>query len=148
MTRCIEPEEAFSSVDWRIIALIVAMLAIGTALEKAALVEMRCQRNPVSRTVLSHDRADCDLRPEPGAHRACHENAVAVVVTPIAIKLAIALGTDPRPFVIAVMFAASASFLTPIGYQTNTLVYGAGGYRFGDFIRFGSPLTLIVAVRR
>jgi di/tricarboxylate transporter len=69
-------------------------------------------------------------------------NAVAVVVTPIAIGLAQAMGIDPRPLVVAVMIAASASFATPIGYQTNTLVYGPGGYRFTDFMRLGVAMNL------
>jgi di/tricarboxylate transporter len=72
-------------------------------------------------------------------------NAVAVVVTPIAIGLAQTLGVDPRPLVIAVMMGASASFATPIGYQTNTLVYGPGGYSFVDFLRIGVPLNLLMA---
>jgi len=73
-------------------------------------------------------------------------NAVAVVVTPIAIGLATSLGVDPRPLVVAVMVAASASFATPIGYQTNTLVYGPGGYKFTDFMRIGIPLNLSIGV--
>ena len=73
-------------------------------------------------------------------------NAVAVVMTPVAISLAQALGIDPRPFVIAVMFAASCSFATPIGYQTNTLVYAPGGYRFTDYMRLGIPLNIGVSV--
>ncbi len=75
---------------------------------------------------------------------AVSNNAVAVVVTPLAVGLASQLGLDPRPFVVAVMFGASASFATPIGYQTNTLVYGAGNYRFTDFLRIGVPMNLIV----
>ncbi|MEL6264879.1 MAG: SLC13 family permease, partial [Pseudomonadota bacterium] len=73
-------------------------------------------------------------------------NAVAVVMTPLAITVAGILGADPRPFVVAVMIAASASFATPIGYQTNTLVYAAGGYRFTDYMRLGIPMNLMVGV--
>ena len=73
-------------------------------------------------------------------------NAVAVVVTPVAISVAAALGVDPRPFVVAVMIAASASFATPIGYQTNTLVYAPGGYRFTDYMRLGIPMNLGVGI--
>ena len=73
-------------------------------------------------------------------------NAVAVIMTPIAIGLAAALGLDARPLVIAVMIAASCAFATPIGYQTNTLVYGPGGYRFSDFMRIGIPLNVSMAV--
>ena len=73
-------------------------------------------------------------------------NAVAVVVTPVAIALGTAIGVDPRPLVVAVMIAASASFATPIGYQTNMLVYGPGGYRFTDFMKVGIPLNLSMGV--
>ena len=69
-----------------------------------------------------------------------------MILTPLAIGLAAGIGVDPRPLVMAVMFGASASFATPIGYQTNTLVYGPGGYRFTDFLRFGVPLNLVMAV--
>jgi di/tricarboxylate transporter len=68
-------------------------------------------------------------------------NAVAALMTPLALSLAAQLGVDPRPFVIAVCIAASAAFATPVGYQTNTYVYGVGGYRFSDFTKFGLPLN-------
>ena len=73
-------------------------------------------------------------------------NAVAVVMTPVAIALAQGIGADPRPFLVGVMIAASASFATPIGYQTNTLVYAPGGYRFTDYMRVGVPLNLLVGI--
>jgi di/tricarboxylate transporter len=65
-------------------------------------------------------------------------NAVAVIFTPIAMQLAVTLGLDPRPFAVAVMFSASVAFATPIGYQTHMMVYGPGGYKFSDFMRFGA----------
>jgi len=71
-------------------------------------------------------------------------NAVAVLLTPLVIVVAQTLGVNPIPFVIAIMFGSSASFSTPIGYQTNTFVYGAGGYKFGDFFKVGAPLALIL----
>ena len=70
--------------------------------------------------------------------------AVAVLLTPIRILAGQNLGVDPRPFVVAIMFGSSASFATPIGYQTNTFVYGAGGYKFGDFTKVGLPLALLL----
>jgi len=73
-------------------------------------------------------------------------NAVAIVFTPLAIGLAEVVGIDARALVVAVMFGASASFATPIGYQTNTLVYGAGDYRFADFLKIGVPMNVIVGI--
>ena len=73
-------------------------------------------------------------------------NAVAALLTPIVIGIAANLGMDARPFIVAIMFGCSASFATPIGYQTNTYVYGAGGYKFSDFPKIGVPLNLILWV--
>ena len=71
-------------------------------------------------------------------------NATAVIVFPIAMATAQRLGVDPMPFVLAIMLAASASFATPLGYQTNLMVYGPGGYRFRDFMIIGLPLSLLI----
>ncbi len=71
-------------------------------------------------------------------------NAAAVIGTPVAVQIAIQLGTTPEPFILAVLFGANLSFATPIGYQTNLLVMTAGGYRFSDFVRVGGPLALIM----
>jgi di/tricarboxylate transporter len=73
-------------------------------------------------------------------------NAAAVFLFPIAVAAAVSTGSDPRPFVVAVTLGASLSFLSPIGYQTNLMVYGVGGYRFTDFTRLGLPLTILCFV--
>ena len=147
ITRCIDAEEAFSFVDGRILALIFSMLAIGAALEASGAVAL---------IVNAIAPALGNLPPfliiwaiyllTSVLTELVSNNAVAVVVTPIAIGLATALGIDPRPLVVAVMVAASASFATPIGYQTNMLVYGPGGYKFTDFMRVGIPLNLSIGI--
>ncbi|MEE9471679.1 MAG: SLC13 family permease, partial [Gemmatimonadota bacterium] len=72
--------------------------------------------------------------------------ATAVVLTPIALLVAAELGLNPYALLVTVMFGASASFMTPMGYQTNLLIYGPGGYRFTDFLKVGTPLTLLLAL--
>ncbi len=146
-TRCIEPDEAFAAVDWRILTLILAMLAIGKAIDNTGLVEMVVD---AAAPFLQHAPPIVALALVYVLCSALTEivtnNAVAVILTPVALALANSLGVDPRPFVVAIMFAASASFMTPIGYQTNTLVYNIGGYRFADYLRLGTPLNAITAV--
>jgi di/tricarboxylate transporter len=147
ITRCIDAEEAFSFIDGRLLALIFAMLAIGSALEHTGAVELIV-------TTLAPWLGD--LPPfvlvwviyliTSVLTELVSNNAVAVVITPVAIGLGTAIGVDPRPLVIAVMIAASASFATPIGYQTNMLVYGPGGYRFTDFMKIGIPLNLSLGI--
>ena len=147
MTGCIDADEAFSSVDGQLLALIFAMLGVGAALDSSGAVELIANavapgltHLPPALVVLVVYALSSTLT------ELVSNNAVAVVMTPIAIGLAQVLGVDPRPLVVAVMIAASASFATPIGYQTNTMVYGPGGYQFMDFVRFGLPLNILCGI--
>jgi len=144
-TRCLDVEDAYKAVDWKILSLIFGMLAISIAMDKVGLVKLMVENvmgllpwaGPL--LMLSFIYLFTSILTE-----MLSNNAVAVLVTPIAIGMAQHLGVDPRAFVVAVMFAASASFATPIGYQTNTFVYNAGGYRFTDFMKVGIPLNLLL----
>ncbi len=143
VTRCIDAEEAFSFIDGRLLALIFSMLAIGAALESSGAVAMVVDLLAPGLTALPPFMVVWAIYLLTSVlTELVSNNAVAVVVTPVAIGLATAMGIDPRPLVVAVMIAASASFATPIGYQTNMMVYGPGGYRFTDFLRVGIPLNL------
>lgn len=144
-TRCLDVEDAYKAVDWKILSLIFGMLAVSIAMDKVGLVRLIVENvmgllpwaGPL--LLLSFIYLFTSILTE-----VLSNNAVAVLVTPIAIGMAQHLGVDPRAFVVAVMFAASASFATPIGYQTNTFVYNAGGYRFGDFMKVGIPLNILL----
>lgn len=147
LTRCIDADEAFSFVDGRLLSLIFAMLAIGAALSHSGAVSLivnglapALQGLPPFLLIWAIYLLTSVLT------ELVSNNAVAVVVTPIAVGLAQAIGVDPRPLVVAVMIAASASFATPIGYQTNMLVFGPGGYKFTDFMRVGIPLNLSIGI--
>lgn len=146
MSGCIDAEEAFSYVDGRLLALIFAMLGVGAALQSSGAVVMIADAiSPVMTVLPPFFIVLVVYLLSSILTELVSNNAVAVVMTPVAIGLATALGVDPRPLVVAVMVAASASFATPIGYQTNTLVYGPGGYKFADFLKFGIPLNLTLA---
>ncbi len=146
MTGCIDAEEAFGFVDGRLLALIFAMLGVGAALQSSGAVAMVAgSLSPYMTTLPPFLIVLAVYALASVLTELVSNNAVAVVMTPVAIGLATAIGVDPRPLVVAVMIAASASFATPIGYQTNTLVYGPGGYKFADFLRFGIPLNLTLA---
>ena len=147
VTRCIDAEEAFSFVDGRLLAMIFSMLAIGAALEASGAVQLivtaltpHLQGLPVFFVVWSIYLLTSFLT------ELVSNNAVAVVITPIAIGLGHSMGIDPRGLVVAVMVAASASFATPIGYQTNTMVYGPGGYKFTDYMKIGIPLNISIGL--
>ena len=147
ITRCIDADEAFGFVDGRLLTLIFSMLAIGAALQASGAVSLIVEAAAPGLAMLPPFLIIWAVYLLTSVlTEMVSNNAVAVVVTPIAIGLAIELGYDPRPLVVAVMVAASASFATPIGYQTNTLVYGPGGYKFSDFLRVGIPLNLSIGL--
>jgi di/tricarboxylate transporter len=144
LTGCLKPEEAYKSIEWPILMLIYGMLAVSVAMRDSGLSALAAQSlvlwggglSPwlvLSLVVLATSIATEFIS----------NNAVAVLFTPVVIGVALELGVDPRPFVVGIMFAASFSFATPIGYQTNTLVYSAGNYRFSDFARLGVPMNLL-----
>ncbi|MBV1926280.1 MAG: SLC13 family permease [Rhodobacteraceae bacterium] len=146
LTRCIDSEEAFSFIDGRLLALIFAMLAVATSLETSGAIDMIVGKFAPYILGFSPFFVVWSIYLLTSALSEMVNHAVAVVLTPVAIGLAASLGVDPRPLVIAVMVAASATFATPISYQTNMMVYGPGGYRFTDFLRVGIPLNLSVGV--
>lgn len=147
LTGCVKPEEAYEEIDWMVLVLLGSMIPLGLAMQKSGAAELIA-------TNLMTVAAPLGLYGTFAAFylltslltEVLSNNAAAVVLTPIAISSALAIGVSPMPFVIAVMMAASNSFLTPIGYQTNTFIYGPGGYRFSDFFRLGAPLTVILTI--
>ncbi len=147
VTRCIDADEAFGFIEGRLLAMIFGMLAVGAGLERSGAARLIIDLvTPGLRMLPPHLMIFAVFMVAWALTELVTNNAVALVLTPIAIGLGTALHIDPRALVVTVMFASSASFGTPIGYQTNTLVYGPGGYKFTDYIRFGLPLSLIQAI--
>lgn len=145
-SRCLEPSEAYEAIDWKVIFMIFGMLGLGTALQKVQVIQILADSLTGWALVLKNIYVLIALIYLVTAilTELISNNAVAALLTPVAISVAQAMDLDARPLVVAVMFAASASFSTPIGYQTNTYIYGAGGYKFTDFTRVGIPLTIIL----
>ena len=145
LTNCISLADAYRAIQGRILVLIIGTLALGLAMEKTGagqylaqgLVDFLGPLGPVA--VISGIYFLTSLLTE-----VMSNNASAVLLIPIALGTAEAMGLASRPFIMAVLFGASASFATPIGYKTNTLVYAPGGYRYRDFIRMGVPLKLLL----
>ena len=147
VTRAIDADEAMAAIDGRLMALLFGMLGVGAGLEHSGAVQLVVNVvSPVLSGASPYVLVFAVYVLTSFLTEIVSNNAVAVIVTPIVIQLALGIGVDPRPLVVVVMIGASASFATPIGYQTNTLVYGPGGYKFMDFIRFGVPLNVISAI--
>lgn len=144
VTGCIRADEAYKAIEWPILVLIFGMLAISIAMRDSGLDQiMANQLVGLGGGLSPWLMLSLVILITSFATEFISNNAVAVLFTPVVIGVAQQLGVDPRPFVVGVMFAASCSFATPIGYQTNTLVYSAGNYRFADFARMGVPMNII-----
>ena len=144
LSGCVSTEEAYGAIEWNVLFLLAGMLSLGAAMEKTG-----------ASTMLADGMIDSVGGLGPLALLAAFfgatmlltevmsNNATVALLLPIAITTAQAIDVDPRAFMFAVVFAASSSFMTPVGYQTNTMIYGPGQYRFKDFVRVGAPLNLI-----
>ncbi|WP_374525974.1 SLC13 family permease [Sphingopyxis sp.] len=147
LTRCIDASEAWGSIDGDVLILIFAMLGVGAALEQAGSVTLMVGAlEPVLTgapqwAVIAIVYFSALLLSE-----LLSNNAVAALMGPLVIGIAGASGVPPQPLLIALMLGASACFATPVGYQTNTLVYAAGDYRFVDFVKVGVPLNILTGV--
>mgnify|MGYP001814552862 CR=1 FL=1 len=146
ITRCTSGREARRSVDWQILIVIAASFGLGSALQNTGAAESIA----ISLIEFADGKAITSLALMFAAtallSAVATNNAAAVIMFPIALTTANNLGVSLMPFVLTVMIAASASFATPIGYQTNLMVYGVGGYRFSDYLLIGIPLTLLVGI--
>jgi di/tricarboxylate transporter len=144
LTRCIALDEAYQAVDWKVIFLLAGILPLGIAMEKSGAARLVSESalgmvgalGPVA--VLAVLYLVTAILTE-----FMSNNAASVLLAPIAISTALQIGVDPRPLLMAVTFAASTAFATPVGYQTNTMILNPGGYRYADFLRAGLPLNIL-----
>jgi len=149
LLKVITPNEAYSSIHWQVIIVIAAFLPMGAAIQRTGLDMI------ISDSISSFvNLFPADILPylllaliyfiTMILTEIASNAATAIIMTPITLSLAVNFGFDPKPFIFAVCYAASASFITPVGYQTNLMVFGPGGYRYSDYIKVGLPLGLIL----
>lgn len=145
LTGCLKPGEIYGSVRWDVIFLLAGLIPLGTAMDKSGATQWLAEHlihfggNFSGYWLLVFMYLITSLLTE-----ILSNNAAVLLMLPLAYKVATTLGLNPTAFMFDVTFAASNSFMTPIGYQTNTMVYGPGGYKFLDFTRVGAPLTLML----
>ena len=145
--RIITPNEAYQSIHWQVIILIAALIPLGTVIETTGTASF------IGDSIAQLVRLFSDSY-QPYIllgitylitmilTEVSSNTATAIIMTPIVLSLSAKMGIDARPLIFGVCFAASASFSTPVGYQTNLMVYGPGGYKFSDFIKVGLPLSV------
>lgn len=144
LTHSLTAEEAFNSVNWKVVLLLASVIPLGTALDKSGAAQL------IAESMVS---ALDQFGPQVvlsgffiltvGITAIMSNNATAALMIPIVLKTAHYLDVNPYPFIFAVTYAASLSLISPFGYQTNTLIYGIGQYKFTDFTKVGAPLTII-----
>jgi len=145
MTGCINLQEAYDAIDWFVIFLLAGVIPLGIVMEKTGTAEFIAQGitqlastlGPVALVSIFYLLATIFAA-------IMSHNAAIILLLPIGIASARAMGVDPMPFIMAITFAAASSLATPFGYHTNLMVYGPGGYKFADFIRIGVPLNIIL----
>jgi di/tricarboxylate transporter len=145
LSGCLTQSEAIEALDWNVLFLLAGVLSLGEAMQSsgadqllaAAIIEVSSRWGEIA-------MISCTYLASTLLTSVMSNNGTAALLAPIAIAGGQALGLDPRGLLMAVTFGASTSFLTPVGYQANTMVYGAGHYRFTDFARVGLPLTVIL----
>ena len=144
----ISPEEAYQSINWSVIIMIAAFVPVGIAMERSGAAE-------IIASLVSNFGSNFDVQMAPHASMSLmflisiiitslmSNNTAAIILIPIAISVSTQMNVDAKPFIFAVAFGASTSFATPMGYQTNLMVYGPGQYKFSDFVKVGVPLNII-----
>lgn len=145
LTQCLSLKDAYQSLESEVLLLIIGTLALGTAMQKTGTTQLFAD---FFLNMFDGKSPDFILISFILVTSICthilSNNATAVLLLPIAISTAVSLGVNPKPFIIAICFGASACYASPIGYQTNLLVYSPGGYRFSDYVKLGLPLNIIV----
>lgn len=144
LTRCLTLEEAYAAIDWKVIFLLAGVLPLGIAMERTGAAQRlvdgalgwAAELGPLALLAVIYLLTAV-------LTELMSNNATAVLLAPIAISIAEQQGIDPRPMLMAVTFTASTSFSTPVGYQTNAMIYNPGGYRYADFLRAGVPLNVV-----
>jgi di/tricarboxylate transporter len=147
LTGCLDMDEAYRYIDWKAVFLIACMLPLGAAMEQTGAAQLVAESVAGTLGALGPrlllagmfvlGLAATQFMPNP---------VVAVLMAPIAISAALDAGLSPYPFALAIAFASSAAFLTPVGHAANVLVMGPGGYRFTDYVKVGLPLALLLLV--